>query len=437
VIARIVPVAVGLAWGLLVFWIALVLSFPSDAVRDRISWEVDRATGGAMALKLEGIRPSWSITGALLEDMQLLSVPMPKKNAKEDDEPALATLLLAAARVNARLRVLPLLGGDLLADLHADLYQGTLSGELGQIEQMLIADLVAKDLDLSLYPFEGDDWSVDVHGLLDLVVDMTVDPEEVKEAKGDLELDIEGLILQNLTVFGFTIDEAVFNEAVLKLDVHDGEAEIKKGSFLADMVEATLDGKIMLSSPLERSRLKLTLKVRLDDDLDSLAKLAPGMKNARDDGGTYHFMVSGSVEKPRFREDRLAARKRKGGAGNATPRDRDEGDRAGSRPPLRAGTPDADADERRRLREERIAERRDRMRENRDQQLDGEPAPGPDRQRGDPPADFEEDFEDRRPRVQDPRDDEEFLDDDIPREEDLPDDDLDFEDGARELGYQD
>ncbi len=209
------------------------------------------------------------------------------------------------------------------------------------------------------------------------------------------------------------------------------------------MIEATLEGKITLSSPLERSRLKLTLKVRLDDDLDSLAKLAPGMKNARDDGGTYHFMVSGSLEKPRFREDRLAARKRKGGSAKDRTRDPDE--RASSRPPARTSPgdgEDADAEERRRLREERIAERRERMRANRDRQLqDGEPPAGPDRQRGDPPPrdDFEDDFDDRRPGFRDVRDDEEFLDD-PPSDDDFPDpeEDLEFEgDDVRDLGYAD
>ena len=443
-IARIIPVVLGLTWGLLVFWVALVLSFPSDAVRERISWEVDRATGGTMALKLDDIRPSWSVTGALLEGVQLLSIPKPKKKAKEGDDPPLASLLLAATRVDTRVHVLPLLGGDLLAELDAELYKGTLSGELGQVEQAFMADLEANDLDLSLYPFAGDDWSVDVSGLLDLVVDMKVDPEEIKEAKGDLELDVEGLVLRSLTVSGFTIDEAVFNEAVLELDVHDGEAEVKKGSFLSDMVEATLDGKITLSSPIERSRLKLALKIRLDDDLDSLAKLAPGMKNARDEGGTYHFMVSGSLEKPRFREDRLAARKRKSSSSSSRDRDRDRGrddDRASARPPPRTGVTEADpeAEERRRLREERIAERRERMRENRDQQLNGERPPGPDRQRGDPPPDFEDDFDDRRPSVRGRGDDDDFLDEELPPDDDLSsEDDLDFEDeGARDLGYAD
>ena len=437
-IRRIIPIALGLAWGLFVFWIALVLTFPSDAVRQRISWEVDRGTSGAMALQLDDIRPSWRVTGALLEGVQLLSVP--KSRPGSDDDPTPASLLLSAARVDTRVHVLPLLGGDLLADLDAELYQGTLAGSLGQVDAKWIADLEADDLDLSLYPFEGEDWSVDVSGLLDLVVDMAVDPDEVKEAKGDLELDIEGLILRNMTVSGFTIDEALFNEAILELDVHDGEAEVQKGSFLADMIEATLDGHITLSSPLERSRLKLTLKIRLEDDLDSLAKLAPGMKNARDDGGTYHFMVSGSLEKPRFREDRLAARKRQGPPSSTRGRDRDD-DRASTRPPPRAGTAgdDPEAEERRRLREERIAERRERMRENRDGQIAGERPPGPDRERGGPPPDFDEDFDGRRPSAREPRDDDEFLDDDLPADDDLPEEDLDFQgdEDARDLGYAD
>ena len=430
-IGRMAPVAAGLAWGLVVFWIALVLSFPSEVVQERISWEVNRATHGSLALRLESVRPSWGVTGARFEGVQLLSVD----KTSDEDEPGLASLIFSASRVATRVRVLPLLGGDVLAELDADLYQGTLLGELGKLGDLFLADIIAKDLDLSLYPFEGEDWSADVSGLLDLVVDMKVNPEEVKEAKGDISLEVDGLTLRALSLSGFTIDEAIFDEAILKLDVHNGEAEIRKGSFLSDMVEATLDGKITLSSPLERSRLKLTMKIRLEEDLDTLAQLAPGMKNARDDGGTYHFMISGSIERPRIREDRMAARKRKSNAPDPVRRD-DRDDRALVRPPSRKveGEEDADAEERRRLREERISDRRERMRENRDQQIEGERSPGPDRQRGDPPPDFEEDlrFNDQR------MDDEDFPDDDLPDDEMPPDDELDYDEGeVRDLGYAD
>jgi len=444
VITRILPIALGLSWGLLVFWIGLVLTFPSDAVSERIAWEVDQATKGGMVLRLDGVSPSWGVTGVNLEGAQLLQ----RVEGKGDEEDTV-TLLVQAIRVDARARILPLLTGDLITDLDAELYDGTLAGELGQVDGSLTADLVANDLDLSLYPFAGADWSVDASGLLDALVDLTVSPDDVKEAKGDLEVSVDGLVLRDLVVSGFTIEEAVFSEAVLELDVRDGEADVEKGEFISDMVEATVEGKIILSSPLERSRLKLDLKVRLDEDLDQLAQIAPGMKNARDEGGTYHFMVSGTLERPRFREDRLAARKR-----GAPATRRDEGSPATARPPLRLdseGELDEEAEERRRLREERIAERRERMRKSRDEQREayqeGDPQVGSnDRDREPPPEmdglprpgfDDERGFDD--PRERDPRrDDEEYLDD-LPPEDDLPREDdveLEFEDGERrELGY--
>jgi type II secretion system protein N len=343
--------------------------------------------------------------------------------------------LFSATRVDARVRLIPLISGNVFGELEAELYQGTLAGELGFIDSKYMIDMVAKNLDLSLYPFEGEDWNADVIGLMDLAVDMQVDPEEIKDATGDIELDIDGLIMRSLTLSGFTIDEAVFSEAVLKLDVHDGQAEVKKGSFIADMIEATIDGKITLSSPLERSRLKLTLKLRLEDDLDSLAKLLPGMKSARDEGGTYHFMVSGTVERPRFREDRLAARKRKGATSIPDP-----SDRATARPPVRtlggpSGDLDEDAEERKKLREERIAERREQMRKSRDEDFDEDREPGPDRQRGDRPPDFDDEleFDDRRARAPVARDDLDYIEEDRP-----PLEDLEFEDDpARDLGYAD
>ena len=62
----------GSAWFGLVFLVALRVTFPSQAVIDRIRWTVQEETGGQMALDMDSIGPWW--TGASATNVDLARV---------------------------------------------------------------------------------------------------------------------------------------------------------------------------------------------------------------------------------------------------------------------------------------------------------------------------------------------------------------------------
>ena len=300
---KVVLVTVGALWGLLVFVLGITLSFPSELAAERLTWEIDEATDGAWRVEADSVRP-WRLSGAKLANARVLSMPDTKAGAD-----ALPSMVLQSPDLAGRLELLPLLSGGQVLSLAAELYGGTLSGRVGQTGSGSVVDLVGQDIDLSLYPFDGESFSADVSGLLSLAIDLAVDAEEVEKSEGQVEIEIDGLALSELSVMGLSFDQSAdFSEAVLKLEVSDGDAKVKKGSFESDLITLEIDGDVGLSSPLERSRLNLSVQIKLADELDNMAKLLPDFKRARDEDGTYHFKVSGSVQRPRFAEDRSKLR---------------------------------------------------------------------------------------------------------------------------------
>ncbi len=344
----------GIAAFCLVFVGALHLHFPSDAARDRLAWELQEATGGDWMLQATSASP-YRLTGLALEDATLYSVERPRGRRGADKEPV-AVPVLRVDSLAARLQVLSLLGDLPSASYRAELYDGSLSGELGfgQTRQRLVVK--GRDLDLSRIPLEGEEWSIDATGMVRIDGDIDLDLEEIKQSKGHLELELTDLVFQAATIMGMTLEPTAFTESILVFEIDDGRAEVQKGRFTSEPVDITVDGEIVLNRNLARSRLKLELEVRFNDSFDKLAQMAPNLKSARDESGAYHFRVTGTLDNPRAREERQSRR---------TPMSTGSRTRIGNTPddgPDVLDAPDdEDAEARRKARRDRIRERRKNM----------------------------------------------------------------------------
>jgi uncharacterized Zn finger protein (UPF0148 family) len=156
-----------------------------------------------------------------------------------------------------------------------------------------------------------------------------------------------------------------FSEAILQMKVNDGKAEVTKGSFIGDLIEATIEGHITLREDISRSRLALKIMVRFDDTLDKLAKIA--LKSSRDEDGVYHFKGQGTLMNPRFRADRV---NQKRPSREASARDQDDqkdiSTRTNPTTSRKDSVSDEDREERREKRRERLRKRRERMKKRRE-----------------------------------------------------------------------
>jgi type II secretion system protein N len=356
----------GMVWGALVFQLAFHMSFPSEALGDRVAYEVEQATSGRQLLRVEKVAP-WGVLGLSLEGVQLFSRA---KGSSRDEESAGPTLRLALDKFAARIRALPLLGGTRTVELDTRLYDGRIYGEVYQSSDGSGMDLKIRNLDLSAYPIESDSFQVGLEGRLKGLVKLAIDGEDVTKSKGRVRLSVEGLELTHASFGGFELEPTTFDEAIIQLEVDGGRLKVKKGKIESDVIRLVVEGDIVLQEPMNRSRLRLKVRFKLSEEMDDLAKIIPQMKRARDTGGEYHFQLTGTLANWRFREDRSAARgktssrvDRRNTGGSVT---REKGD-------------DYDLEEddaRKERREARIRERRERMRDRRSKRESDEEGSG-------------------------------------------------------------
>ena len=345
----------GVVWGALVFQLAFHMSFPSEALGDRLAYEVEQATDGKQLLRVEKAAP-WGVLGVSLKGVQLFSRA---KGSARDEKSAGPNLRLTLDKFAARIRALPLLGGTRSVELDARLYDGGIAGEVYQSADGSGMNLKIRGLDLSAYPIESDSFQVGLEGRLKGLIKLALDGEDASKSKGRVRLLVDGLALTHASLGGFELEPTRFDEAIIQLEVDDGRLKVKKGKIESDVIRLVLDGDIVLQEPMDRSRLRLKVRFKLSEEMDDLAKILPQMKRARDTSGEYHFQVTGTVANWRFREDRSAAR------GKTSSRaDR----RSTSGTASRGGEEDSEAEEdeaRKEQRESRIRERRERMRDRR------------------------------------------------------------------------
>ncbi len=364
-------------WSTLFFALGLHLTFPGQAARDRLVYEVDAMTRGSMQLQLADVSP-WRGTGLSLSDARLLSVEKPRRG----QEPAPPSLLLTAQQLSARVNLLSLLRGTPAATVHAELYGGDLGGVVGQDGDAVVVDLTGRELDLGLYPFESEDYSLDLGGRLQLRADLVYDQVEVKNSDGKLRFEIKDLRLgEGSKVMGFELPAANFTEAVLSFDIDKGKGRVKKGHFVGDLLNLEIEGDVTLSAPVLRSRLDLDLSLDVHDSaLDSMLGMVAGKAKASD--GAYKAQLGGTLERPSFRWD----------GGKPSARTTSRPSSRGVLPPIDEDGPrnppppvdEADDEARRGSRQDRIRERRERLRTEREGEA----------QRPSSSADDEGDFED-------------------------------------------
>ena len=307
-----------LAWGTLVFMVALRVHFPSDDLLARAKFELQRASKDAYTLDAADASAS-GLAGLSLTDATFYRIDeakkrrRPKRNKKgaESDAPSDDAVeapklipLLHADDLSARLLLLPMLRGGRMIGFDASLYGGELSGEAGTMGAQNQLELDIEDIDLSTIPFAGKEWSVDAGGRLKMAVDLVLG-DDPKESEGDLKLEIEELAFSSASVAGMTFDDIRFDEAVLEFEVAKGKAKVTKGRFHSEPVSIVVGGEIALNKELSRSRLALELEITFSEEYDRFAQMVPSMKKARDEDGVYQFVVTGSLFQPFFRENRV------------------------------------------------------------------------------------------------------------------------------------
>ncbi len=283
------------AFALLAFALSLRLTFPSEAVKERLIYE---AGAHGWQIDIQKVRPS-SLMGVRMDGVVLTDA---------------SGLRIPVERLDASLQILPLLIGRRVLDYQASIFDGTVEGSaaLSGKERRIAMEIEGVDLAraLPLRKAAGMDLVGKASGRLDL----TVAEGALNRSSGTVELSITGAGLGGGPVaappFGTvnipplalgTVSAAAKADqgrvAVQKLEAKGGDAEIT-GEGIAVVLQPRLE-----FAPLAgQARVRL-LPVLWQKPTAAAyrAVVEAGLASARSPDGSYRLQVAGSLGHPLIR----------------------------------------------------------------------------------------------------------------------------------------
>lgn len=357
---RLLLVGAGALWFLLVFFVSFRLTFPSDAVADRIRYEVQETTDGAWVLDLRSVRPWW--IGAAADGIRVFK-------AEPGGE---QTLAMAADSAKVRvgltslMRQTPRVSGSLqLGSGDIDFTVGTRVGSKGDLGVSEIA-LNGSALPITeIAALAGTD--LDGQGTVDVKVGVDA-PDGMRTANGQLSIRGSALQITQIDLSSLGVPELgleiPIQELDLTFDIAEGTATVARGIVRGGLATIEIQGTIGLRDALDRSVLDLTILV---GSLGPQLQPFKGFLGDEWPDGKFHYKCTGQVSRSNCRAERnraASARSRPLGVGN----------NAGARGARQAGRKDGvqeapgamDDEERAKRREElreRLRQRREQARE--------------------------------------------------------------------------
>lgn len=283
------------AFGAFALFVSFYLTFPAEAVGQRIANEVQRQTRGVWNVTF-GAMSMYHLSGLEAENVII------RKNVPNS---APIDIPLSAARI--RLRLLPLLLARFSVDAEVDLGDGTLGVRFTpRGNDAFDAHVSARDVDLATAPLLSKLIDVPFGGKISGDADTNWDAD-LKKSTGTASFSFVESSVGPATVQGFSIPKVDLGQLDLDLDLKDSKLKVTSFKQKGGKVALQLMGSAQLKQPLPTSSLDTCAALRADPafltenpKIRSALQLAE-MQLKKDHDGFLHIPLTGMVTAPQLR----------------------------------------------------------------------------------------------------------------------------------------
>ncbi len=285
------------AFAIAIFFASLYLTFPAEAVGQRIAQEINKRTDGKLIVSFGSVSP-YRFSGVEAEDVQV-------RTTSKEGEP----LQFKLDVVRARLSLLPLIWLSLEISAEIEAGEGTIAAEITP------GDDGAFDLSL-----EVEDINFASPPILPLVAGIPIGGKiagkaevewrgmkEIRKSKGKASLTVRGASLGPGKVQGFTVPAIGLGQLDVAFDLNAGRLRLASFQQKGGDVTLATTASATLRPQLESSSLDVCVEVKPNAEfLDKNPKLKTAMELAKvkfkkDKEGALHVPVGGTFSKPRTR----------------------------------------------------------------------------------------------------------------------------------------
>jgi type II secretion system protein N len=284
------------AFFVVAFVIALRLTFPVEAVKERII--LDAAAQG-LQVKMNDISPS-GLVGIRAREVTVLTSDGTRVPLDE---------------VQVGLKLLPMLLGRRAVSFDARLYDGRITGSSESTRTTDRYQATLTGIDLSRASALRAATGLDLAGILSGSIDLTLDPKEPQKSTGNVDLQVKDAAIRGGKMAvpgmegGLTVPPVRLGAIAARGTVKNGRADFGTLEAKGDDVDFTADQVFVQLQPrLEHSPLNGRARLRPTEAFwrkEQVAPLKPviemGLASARGRDGGFGFQIYGTLAKPQAR----------------------------------------------------------------------------------------------------------------------------------------
>lgn len=188
------------------------------------------------------------------------------------------------------------------------LYGGDLKGTYQKDPEGQTIDLKVSSFDLSNYPIKTENNDVKMKGFLNIDTHLLL-AGKTKDSQGSITIAFKNFVVTKGSKVA-TIDipmDLAFEHKAEPIEVKNGRAEFEEFHLVSGPVTIDITGFLMINPEISRSRLNLKAAIRFGEDLKLLTAFLPSQAKAED--GSFHYVISGQLNRLNTRPDRLSARR--------------------------------------------------------------------------------------------------------------------------------
>jgi type II secretion system protein N len=282
------------AFSTLALLIGLYLTFPAEAVGQRISHEVQQKSGGEITISFEEIEP-YRLSGVSAENVKV-------RTQKDGQQP----VDMSFDVVRARLRLLPLFLFQLSFDTALELGEGEIEARVTpRGEGDMFASVEVEALNLASPPIVPMLIGFPVTGTV--TGSMSADLTQDQKGSGGGTLRITGASFGPATIQGFSVPAIELGDLELGLAIDAGRAKVTSFKQTGGEIAAKISGSATLKPLLSSSTLDACLELKPDPAfLEKNPKVKAAVQIAeiqlkKNPEGFLHVPFSGTLGKPRYR----------------------------------------------------------------------------------------------------------------------------------------
>lgn len=273
-----------------VFTFSLYLTFPSDAVRDRI---VQAARQQGMQVRMESVNLALPLGLTFNETYWILREP----DAKAEK----SAIALHVSRLTVRPSLLGLITGKKAVSFDGRLWGGSLSGKAAASEEGNTIDARLRGLDLgqSLLGAVG----LQVEGTID-ELRLSATGSQLADMEGELTLNGSALQINGGEVNHFSLPKIALGDLEGQIHISAGRAEIDVFEANGEDLTARVEGSLRFADRFALSTLQTRLRFKPSEawwEQNEMLRAGAAMALRKDDEGFHSIQLYGQLGRPRFR----------------------------------------------------------------------------------------------------------------------------------------